>query len=288
MVEITLILVIISTALITIISGITKTTRYISEMRQRTIALNLAKEGIEAVYNIRNTNWRRRSANRDQCWLKLNPMVDEGNTGCEDDPMFSQEIRYSLNKNSNNHGSFFSLYPVWYQESFYFYPYGPSTPNQEATPMKESARLVRNPRALSSLIKEMKPEHILSGHQDLLLWKYEHILSGHRDLLLWKYESFPKYRLYFVDQKRVDDPNFTKLKKQGKIENTALWEYWRFIVWDGIYDKEGNKLNCNKATPNPKCNDNSAKELRFCSTVIYSFPYQGIVNLCAIMTNFLE
>ena len=77
MVEIILILVIIATALITIIQGISKTTQYISEMRQRTIALNLAKEGIEAVYNIRDTNWRRRSANTDECWLKANPMIDE-------------------------------------------------------------------------------------------------------------------------------------------------------------------------------------------------------------------
>ena len=77
MVEIILILVIIATALITIIQGISKTTQYISEMRQRTIALNLVKEGIEAVYNIRDANWRRRSANRDQCWLKANPMIDE-------------------------------------------------------------------------------------------------------------------------------------------------------------------------------------------------------------------
>lgn len=96
MVEIILILVIISTALITIISGVTKTTRYISEMRQRTIALNLAKEGIEAVYNIRDTNWRRRSANRDECWLKANPMIDEGGDGCENDTLFGGGSRYAI------------------------------------------------------------------------------------------------------------------------------------------------------------------------------------------------
>ena len=79
MIEIIVVLLVLSTALITIISGISTTIRYVSEMRQRTIALNLAKEGIEAVYNIRNTNWRRWSANRDACWLKINPMADEGN-----------------------------------------------------------------------------------------------------------------------------------------------------------------------------------------------------------------
>ena len=73
-----------------IMQGINKTTTYISETAQKTVALNLAKEGLEAMYNIRNTNWRRRSDSRDKCWLKVNPMVDEGNTGCEDD----EWIRY--------------------------------------------------------------------------------------------------------------------------------------------------------------------------------------------------
>ena len=71
---------------IVIMQGINKTTTYISETAQRTIALSLAREGIEGMYNIRNTNWRRRSDSRDKCWLKANPMVDEGNPGCEDDP----------------------------------------------------------------------------------------------------------------------------------------------------------------------------------------------------------
>lgn len=78
-------LMVISTSLITIIMGVTRSVRYVSEMKQRTIALNLAKEGVEAMYNIRDTNWRRRSASRDACWLKADPMVDEGNDGCEND-----------------------------------------------------------------------------------------------------------------------------------------------------------------------------------------------------------
>lgn len=85
MVEIILILVVISTALIGIITGVSKTTKYVSEMRQRTIAMNLAKEGIEIIYQIRDTNWERRSANKDQCWLKAEPMIDQDGDGCEND-----------------------------------------------------------------------------------------------------------------------------------------------------------------------------------------------------------
>lgn len=72
-----MVIFVLSVGIITIMQAVTRTTNYISETAQRTIALNLAKEGIEAVYNIRNTNWRRRSSQRNACWLKANPMEDE-------------------------------------------------------------------------------------------------------------------------------------------------------------------------------------------------------------------
>ena len=52
MLEVILVLMIISTALISVITGVARTVNYVSEMKQRTLALNLAKEGIETVYNI--------------------------------------------------------------------------------------------------------------------------------------------------------------------------------------------------------------------------------------------
>ena len=89
---------VLSMGVLVIMQGINKTTTYISETAQRTIALNLAKEGLEAMYNIRNTNWRRRSDSRDKCWLKANPMVDEGNPGCEDDRWFGWIDRHYIEK----------------------------------------------------------------------------------------------------------------------------------------------------------------------------------------------
>jgi hypothetical protein len=79
---------VLSMGVLVIMQGINKTTTYISQTAQKTVALNLAKEGLEAMYNIRNTNWRRRSDSRDKCWLKANPMVDEGNDGCANDRWF--------------------------------------------------------------------------------------------------------------------------------------------------------------------------------------------------------
>ena len=69
LIEILIVIFVISMGLILIIRGMSETHRYISETAQKTIALNLAKEGIESVYNLRNSNWRKWSDKKDECWL---------------------------------------------------------------------------------------------------------------------------------------------------------------------------------------------------------------------------
>lgn len=49
--------------------------------QDRMLALNLAREGIEAVRNIRDTNWLRYSSNADACW---NTLHGTDITDCED------------------------------------------------------------------------------------------------------------------------------------------------------------------------------------------------------------
>ncbi|MDO4713680.1 MAG: hypothetical protein Q4B28_03370 [bacterium] len=36
------------------------------------------------------------------------------------------------------------------------------------------------------------------------------------------------------------------------------------------------------------CGGDEAKELRFCAVVLYYAPYRGMVELCSVMTNFLN
>ncbi len=50
--------------------------RFTQTIRTKIVATNLAREGIESMYQIRDTNRRRWSSKRDQCWLKVNPLVD--------------------------------------------------------------------------------------------------------------------------------------------------------------------------------------------------------------------
>lgn len=59
--------------------------KYVQKTRQKVIALNLAREGMEAVYQIRDTNRTRRAGVKDMCWLKINPLIDEWDPRCIDD-----------------------------------------------------------------------------------------------------------------------------------------------------------------------------------------------------------
>ena len=55
---------------------------FVISMAQKTIALNLAKEGIEAVYNLRNSNWRKWSDKKNECRLVSSPL-SETTQNCE-------------------------------------------------------------------------------------------------------------------------------------------------------------------------------------------------------------
>lgn len=65
--------------------------------------------------------------------------------------------------------------------------------------------------------------------------------------------------------------------------------YWSFITISDLHDMSngGNVLDCERGNDGD-CGNEGAKELRFCSVVFYTAPYEGAVVLCAMMTNFLE
>lgn len=98
LIEIVIVLFVFSTALIVVVQSLTRSTSYISEMTQKTIALNLAKEGIESVYNIRNTNWKRRSSQKNKCRLASDPMTET--TTCSS-PLLSPGKRVVLDEGNS-------------------------------------------------------------------------------------------------------------------------------------------------------------------------------------------
>jgi len=267
LIEVLVVVFVLSMGVLVIMQGINKTTTYISETAQRTIALNLAKEGLEAMYNIRNTNWRRRSDSRDKCWLKANPMVDEGNLGCEDDKRFSDIDDYIIERDDEK----------WY---YYLAPENGRDVRQEIGNMgynnglhynahffESSTRLINRLKLITSIVNN--PAHP-------------------------EYAVYFPYKMHFVDGEWVSGRTFRKDPTAVQREVKQYWTYRRFISIGWLYDKEtlGNDnfwLKCTNGLDNWwKCWDSSPKELRFCSNVYYSEPYQWAVRVCSIMTNFLK
>ncbi|MBT3349147.1 hypothetical protein HN954_04180 [bacterium] len=95
--EVMIALVILGTVLIGVFSVLTRTSAANANIKNQIVALNLAREGIEAVRNIRDTNWLKFSGDRRNRWLCLDNACAEkitaGNYTTEFD---SGENRYLL------------------------------------------------------------------------------------------------------------------------------------------------------------------------------------------------
>lgn len=80
LIELLITLIIISIALISVISLMRAAVSYVEKTRQETIAINLAREGMEAVSILRNTNRLRRWGSKDANWLCSDPHMDSPST----------------------------------------------------------------------------------------------------------------------------------------------------------------------------------------------------------------
>lgn len=87
--EILVIIVVISVGLLSVVVVLTNGMKYVQKTRQKVVALNLAREWMEAIYQIRDTNRTRWAGVKDWCRLKINPLVDEWIARCNDDAWFT-------------------------------------------------------------------------------------------------------------------------------------------------------------------------------------------------------
>lgn len=72
--EILIVIVVVSVGLMSVISILTYAFGFVQKSRQKVIAINLAREGIESVYQIRDTNRQRWAWKKEECWLKKDPL----------------------------------------------------------------------------------------------------------------------------------------------------------------------------------------------------------------------
>lgn len=256
LVEVLIVVFVMAVGIITIMQTVTRTTSYISETAQRTVALNLAKEWIEAMYNIRNTNRRRRSSQRDQCWLKADPMVDEAQPGCEDDP-WMREWWYVV-----------SLKTIPNTENRYYH----------ALPRETYDTLVSNNHLPSQKTWDMKYGWRDSGIFRVVDWDMPHDDIGEKSGMLIVKDGKALTASEILDQSITT----------GDLYQSSQW-YWRNIHITGLYDKKNwAKLEHCPSGNRSHCETDEAKELRFCATVWSVKPHQVMVNICAVMTNFLK
>ena len=71
LIEVLIAVTIFSTVLIGALTALSKSISSLSKTKYRIVALNLAREGVEAVRSIRDTNWIKYSGDRDAKWLKI-------------------------------------------------------------------------------------------------------------------------------------------------------------------------------------------------------------------------
>ncbi len=253
LVEVIIVLLIVSTSLFTIISWASTSTTYVSEMKQKTIALNLAKEWIEAMYNLRDTNWKKWSNQKDMCWLAANPM----NPWNECWAWITQWRWY------------WDEVEIWWSTYYQFHDVN------------------FNDTSVWLMLTEAELED-----------DREKFLNQVKDIAEDTYHRYRNFALHlsWSNRKYINSSSFTPSEKEY-----ALWEYYRYIAVDWLYDKETwDKRKCNNwnktktnsditCTPTGDCCwNNEAKELRFCSVVVYTRPFVWRVQVCSIMTNFTE
>jgi type II secretory pathway pseudopilin PulG len=62
--------------MIGVIMAVNKAYAYVQSTKIQVMAVNLAREGVEQMYTIRDTNRRKHSAEKDKYWLLMDPLLD--------------------------------------------------------------------------------------------------------------------------------------------------------------------------------------------------------------------
>lgn len=81
LIEIVIGMLVIWVGLISVIGILQYATKLTNSTKSQIVAINLAREWVEYVYNIRDTNWKMFASKKDQCWLASRP--NAWATNCE-------------------------------------------------------------------------------------------------------------------------------------------------------------------------------------------------------------
>jgi len=74
LVEVVLIIVIVSIGMMTVITALSSGNKYLQRSREKIIAINLAREWVEQMINIRDSNWKKNAGRKEETRLRKNPI----------------------------------------------------------------------------------------------------------------------------------------------------------------------------------------------------------------------
>jgi len=109
--EIIVAIAVISVALSTAVYVLNNSTQFLQTTEIKIKNINIAREGMEAIFQIRDTNRLRRSSNINECWLKTDPLVDSNAVGCANDPWMYSGY-YIIEQAEQNQTRYFKLTPL--------------------------------------------------------------------------------------------------------------------------------------------------------------------------------
>lgn len=257
-----------------IMGAIQTATRTMTMTRSQVVAINLAREWIEAVFNKRDTNRQLFPSKKDQC--RLANSTSSTGTNCENDARLgskswpdwwafttattNQPLLRSMTSQDNTQVNWpFKFHPVIFVNSLAWFT------GKNYNPIKNFT-LVGN----------------VASNLPCWMWLQGNI-KNELQVCLVNGKRWPCGTL---------DSSCAWTAATGAQINTKYGQFRRYITTQGIINKNDNadfSNDCVSGWADSKCADGSPKELRFCSIVDYIVDSSARrVELCSVITNFAK
>ena len=263
-----------------IMGAIQTATRTMTMTRSQVVAINLAREWIEAVFNKRDTNRQLFPSKKDQC--RLANSTSSTGTNCENDARFWSRV-----------------WPDWWEFStLSSSPILRGMSSQDNTQLNWPFKF--HPIASADAI-EWFFNNNFNPQKKLVYIPSTRYVSTNLDCLHagnYYEEKLPlnEFQVCLVNGKRWPcgtlDSSCNWTPATWAQINTKYGQFRRYITTQGIIKKDANStdlaLNCVSGST-VGCGDSSPKELRFCSIVDYVVDNSARrVELCSVITNFAK
>ena len=253
LVEVVLACSIFAIVVVWIILAINRSFMFMNNTKLSVRAANSAREWVEMVYNIRDTNWRKYSGHRDKLWMYLGN--GDIHLDWSSDNLFIPWV-YIIKEWKSGGNSYLYAENLGIQEvnvNDFYSDAGFWSSNYKT--YRDSARIMFCDIDTDGSCKKKNESCIDSATQ---------------------YEKY-----YYYDEN--DD------KVCWKVQDALIWEgleFYRIVRVFGVYKK--NVSSSDVRWTDETLRDWTPVEMRFCVKVFYSSQWKHSSEICSIMTNFMK